>query len=140
MHFNQAYFDVTLAIVSILLYLLLLVHIANSVHVQFMFVACCMLGPTKERDGTWRIKTDYQLNNLIRNKHISNYVKAQRLSWFGHVDRLTNDRKVEKLYYWKPMSRRLAGRPEIRLVNDIKGDLRIMGVNNSTKCTQDRIK
>jgi len=82
----------------------------------------------------------YQLNNLIINKNISNYVKARMLSWFGHVDRVTNDRMVEKLYYWKPMSRRLASRPEIRLENDRKGDLRIMGVNNSTKCTQDRVK
>jgi hypothetical protein len=47
---------------------------------------------------------------------------------------------VKKLYYWKPLSIRLAGRPEIRWENDIKGDLRIMGVNNSTKCTQDRVK
>jgi len=53
---------------------------------------------------------------------------------------MTNDRMVKKLYYWKPKSRRLAGRPEIRWENDIKGDLRIMGVNNSTKCTQDRVK
>ena len=54
-----------------------------------------MFGPTKERDDTWSIKTDCQLNNLIINKNISNYIKAQRLSWFGHVDRMTNDRMVE---------------------------------------------
>jgi len=40
--------------------------------------------PTKDRDGTWRIKTD-ELNNLIRNKNMINYVKTQNLSWFGHV-------------------------------------------------------
>jgi hypothetical protein len=27
---------------------------------------------------------------------------------------------VKKLYYWKPIPRRLAGRPEIRWENDIK--------------------
>ena len=37
------------------------------------------------------------LNNLIRNKNILNYIKAQRLSWFGHVHRMTNDTKVKKL-------------------------------------------
>ena len=64
------------------------------------------------------------------------------MSWFGHVDRMTNDRMVKKLrvYYWKPISRRLAGIPEIRWDNDIIGDLRIMGINISTKCTQDRVK
>jgi hypothetical protein len=44
-----------------------------------------MFEPTKDRDVTWRIKTEYELNNLIRNKNIINYTKAQRISWFGHV-------------------------------------------------------
>jgi hypothetical protein len=44
-----------------------------------------IFGPTKERDGTWRIKTNNELDELIRNKNIINYIKAQRLSWFGHL-------------------------------------------------------
>ena len=42
-------------------------------------------GPTKESDGTWRIKSNEELNRLIGNKNIINYIKAQRLAWFGHV-------------------------------------------------------
>jgi len=41
-------------------------------------------GPTKERDGTWRIKTN-KLDELIRYKNIINYIKSQRLSWFDHL-------------------------------------------------------
>jgi len=44
-----------------------------------------ILGPTKERDGTWRIKTNDELDELIRYKNIINHIKAQRLSWFGHL-------------------------------------------------------
>jgi hypothetical protein len=44
-----------------------------------------IFGPTKEIDGTWRIKTNYELDKLIRHKNIINYIKAQRLSWFGHL-------------------------------------------------------
>jgi hypothetical protein len=36
--------------------------------------------PTKERDGTWRIKTKDELFELIRHKNIINHTKAQRLS------------------------------------------------------------
>ena len=43
-----------------------------------------IFGPTKERDGTWIIKTN-ELGILIRHKNIINYIKAQRLSWFGHL-------------------------------------------------------
>jgi len=34
----------------------------------------------------------------------------------------------------------LAGRPEIRWENDIREDLRIVKINNWTKCIQDRVK
>jgi hypothetical protein len=56
-----------------------------------------IFGHTKNIDGAWRINTNDDLNNLIRNKNIINYIKAQRLSWFGHVHRMTNDKMVNKL-------------------------------------------
>ena len=42
-----------------------------------------IFGPTKERDGTWRIKTNDELDKLI------NYIKAKRLSWFGHLRQMS---------------------------------------------------
>jgi len=39
-----------------------------------------IFGPTKERDGTWTIKTNDELDKLIRHKNIINYINAQRLS------------------------------------------------------------
>jgi hypothetical protein len=57
--------------------------------------------PTKDRDDTWTIKTNGELNNLTRNKNIITYIKAQRLSWFGHVHLMATDRMVKKLYEWK---------------------------------------
>ena len=53
----------------------------------------------KKRDGTWRIKT----NELIIDKNIINHVKAQRLSWFGHLQRMPEERMVKEVYKWKPM-------------------------------------
>jgi len=34
-----------------------------------------IVGPTKERDGTWKIKTNDELDKLIRHKNITNYIK-----------------------------------------------------------------
>jgi len=42
-----------------------------------------IFGPTKERDNTWRIKTNDELDKLI------NYIKAKRLSWFGHLRQMS---------------------------------------------------
>jgi hypothetical protein len=52
---------------------------------------------TWDRDDTWRIKGNDELNNLIINKNVINYIKAQRFSWFGHVYRMTNDGMVKKI-------------------------------------------
>jgi tRNA/tmRNA/rRNA uracil-C5-methylase (TrmA/RlmC/RlmD family) len=41
---------------------------------------------------------------------IINYIKAQRLSWFGHLHRMPEERMIEKVYKWKPMLRRPLGR------------------------------
>ena len=53
-------------------------------------------GPTKESDDTWRIKSNDELNRLIGNKNIINYIKAQRLDWFGHVHRRSDNSMVKK--------------------------------------------
>jgi hypothetical protein len=50
-----------------------------------------IFGPTKERDGTWRIRTNDELDELIRDKNIINHIKAHRLSWFGHLHRMVEE-------------------------------------------------
>jgi hypothetical protein len=47
-----------------------------------------IFGPTKEDDGMWRIKTNKEFDKLIKHRNIKNYVKSQRLSWFGHINRM----------------------------------------------------
>jgi hypothetical protein len=34
-------------------------------------------GPTEDIDGTWRITTNNELNNLVRNKNIIDYIKPK---------------------------------------------------------------
>jgi hypothetical protein len=55
-----------------------------------------IFGPTEERDGTWRIKINDDLDKLIRHKNIINYIKAKRLRWFGHLDQMPEERMVKK--------------------------------------------
>jgi hypothetical protein len=43
-----------------------------------------IFGLTKEANGIWRINTNKEFDELIKHRNI-NYVKAQRLSWFGHT-------------------------------------------------------
>jgi hypothetical protein len=56
-----------------------------------------IFGPTKQRDGTWSIKTNDELDELIRHKNTINYIKSQRLSWFGHLHRMSEERMVKRV-------------------------------------------
>jgi hypothetical protein len=51
--------------------------------------------PQARKPDTWLIKKHDELNNPIRNNNIINCSKTQRLSWFGHVHRMTSDRLVK---------------------------------------------
>jgi hypothetical protein len=37
-------------------------------------------GSTKEKDGTWRIKSNEELDYLIKHNNIINQIRAQRFS------------------------------------------------------------
>jgi hypothetical protein len=51
-------------------------------------------GPTLEDDGTWRIKTNKELEILIKRKNIVRCIKSQRLRWAAHVIRMDTTRIV----------------------------------------------
>jgi len=70
-------------------------------------------GPSKERDGTWRIKTNDELDKLITHKNIISYIKAKRLSWFCYLHRMSGEKMVKKVYKWKRMLTRPLGRQKI---------------------------
>jgi len=69
--------------------------------------------PTKENEIR-RIKPSEELDKLIKHKNIVNCIKAQRLSWFGHVQRMPGTRTVKKIFKWKPLTKRSQGRPKYR--------------------------
>jgi len=73
-----------------------------------------IFGPTKESNGIWRIKTNKELDELVKHRNVINYVKVQRLSWFGHVNRMPETSTVKRIHKWKPFTGRPAGRPKCR--------------------------
>ena len=91
-------------------------------------------GPTKESDGTWRIKSNEELNRLIGNKNIINYIKAQRLAWFGHVHRMADNTMVKQVYEWSPALTRSLGRPKNSWEDDVKSDITSMKITNWRDC------
>jgi hypothetical protein len=82
-----------------------------------------IFGPTKEDNGIWRIKKNKELDDSIKHRNVINYVKCQRLSWFGHINRMLETSIVRKIYKWKPFSSRPVGRPKSQWEDDVRNDL-----------------
>jgi hypothetical protein len=97
-------------------------------------------GPTEKSDGTWRIKTNEELNKLIRNKNIINYIKAQRIALFGHIHCMPENSMVKKVYEWSPALIRSLGRPKNRWGDDVKSDITKMKITNWRDCIKNRSK
>jgi len=100
-----------------------------------------IFGPTKENQ-IWRIKTNEELDKLIKHKNIVNCIKAQRLSWFGRVHRMPDTRAVRKIFKWNLLttSKRSQGRPKYRWEDNVEQDICQMKVKNGITCVQDRGK
>jgi hypothetical protein len=87
-----------------------------------------------------RLQIISSLDKLIKHKNIINYIKGQRLSWFGHVQRMADTRTVKKLFNWIPLTKRSQGRPKYRWEDNIKQDICQLKIQKWIACVQDRGK
>jgi hypothetical protein len=78
--------------------------------------------------GNWRRRTNeaiiWRIGRSNRNK------KKGRLRWLGHVEGMSEGRVVKRLYQNTPEGSRNVGRPRVRRMDDVREDLRRMGVTN----------
>ena len=51
-----------------------------------------IFGPVQNEDGFWRIRMNYELNDLIKNADIVRFVKSKKMAWLGHVMRMEGKR------------------------------------------------
>ena len=65
-----------------------------------------IVGPIRSEDGYWRIKTNQEINDILKGKNTIWFIKKQRLNWLGHVERMNEDNNVKKIYRWKPIAKR----------------------------------
>ena len=96
-----------------------------------------IFGPINE-NGSWRIKTNQELDKLLKHENIINFAKAQRLGWYGHIERMQETRMVKAIYSWKPISKRPTGRPKKRWEDDVKKDIQRLKVPNWKTLARDR--
>jgi hypothetical protein len=95
-------------------------------------------GLTRTEDGCWRIKTNQEINDILKGQTIVGFIEKQRLNWLGHVERIAEDNIVQRINRWKPMYKRPIGRPKTRWEDDVLVDIKNMNVRNWKKVAQNR--
>jgi len=51
----------------------------------------------QNQDGSWRIRTYHELNELIENAGIAKFIKSRRIAWLGHIMRVDDRRPPKKI-------------------------------------------
>jgi hypothetical protein len=99
-----------------------------------------IFGPTKEDKDIWRIKTNKELDQLIKQRNIINYVKSQGLSWFVHINRMPETSVVRKIYKLKPLTSRPVRCHKSRWEDNVRNYLKRMKLIKWTEQVQNRLK
>jgi hypothetical protein len=54
-----------------------------------------IFGPTRTDDDYWWIKTNQEVNDVLKGQNIIGFIKKQRLNWLGHVERMAEEEQEE---------------------------------------------
>ena len=67
-------------------------------------------GP-KYENGEWKSQTNRELEEVRRGEIIVKWIKGQRISWLGHIERMEEDRMPKKIFTQELEGKRRRGRP-----------------------------
>jgi hypothetical protein len=87
-----------------------------------------IFGPKREADGSWRKLYDDEHHSLYSLPNIVMVIKSKRTRWAGHVARRGEGRGVYGVSIGRPKGKRPLGRPRHRWEDNIKIDLREIGI------------
>jgi hypothetical protein len=101
-----------------------------------------IFGPKREKDGSWRKLHNYELHDLYSSPNIVRVIKSRGMRWEGHVARMGEGRGVYRVLVGRPEGKRPLERPRGRLEDNIKMDLRDIGIDvvNWIRLAQDKVQ
>jgi hypothetical protein len=83
----------------------------------------------KGRKISWRKLHNEELHSLYSSPNIVRVIKSRRMRWAGHVARMGQGRGVYRVLVGRPEGKRPLGRPRRRGEDNIKMNLRDIGID-----------
>jgi hypothetical protein len=89
-----------------------------------------ILGPVYDnKKENWRIVTNKEMYAILKNPTITETIRLHKLRvrWFGHVQRMEENRIPKTVLYMNLETTRPRGRPRNRWQDEVREDGRIVG-------------
>jgi hypothetical protein len=103
-----------------------------------------IFGPKREEDGSWRKLHNDELHSSYSSPNIVRVIKSRRMRWAEHVACMGEGRGEVFTGFWLGghKGKRPLGRPRHRWEDNIKMDLREIGIDetNWSQLAQDRVQ
>ena len=96
-------------------------------------------GP-KYENGEWKSRTNRELEEMRKGENIVKWIKGQRISWLGHLERMEEDKMPKKIFTQELEESRRKGRPKKGWKEEVERDLRVLGVRRWRDLVADRKK
>jgi hypothetical protein len=84
-------------------------------------------------DNIWRIRNNMEIDILTEGADSVRHIKAQRIKWLGHIQRMDQARPTRRVFIWKPLGTRPVGRPRQRWQDDVMEDFKKLKVKTGRK-------
>jgi len=94
----------------------------------------------KYEDGEWKSRTNRELEELSKGENIVKWIKEQRISWLGYLERMEEDRITKKIFTEELEGTRRRGRPRKGWREEAERDLQVLGVRRWRELVIDRDK
>jgi hypothetical protein len=101
-----------------------------------------IFGPEREEYGSWRKLHNDEVHSLYSSPNIFRVIKSRRMRWAGHVTRMGEGRGVYRVLVGRPECKRPLGRPRRMWEDNIKMDLREIGIDveSRIRLAKDRVQ
>jgi hypothetical protein len=83
-------------------------------------------------------KKNQEIETRMKERNIVRFIKSQKLAWYGHVNRMEDNKNVKAIMKWNPFDRS-RGRPKTRWKDDVEADLRAIEITNWKTSIEDKL-
>jgi len=77
---------------------------------------------------------------VTKGENIVKWIRGQRISWLGHLERIKEDRILKKIFTQELEGTRRRGGPRKRWKEEVEGGLQVLGVRRWRELVADRKK